>query len=173
MPKADAPEDGPVAPALRLRVGADFDRHLTVAGTVLGIVGGEPERSFCGSYCGPNASFKAISGFASLRAHTPGDPQLFLEGGVGLGHLISVSAEELFENPAQHGRVGPAFFVGGGGRWFGGGQHVALGIDLSWTMWTNVSRPAFTYGASDLPARSDLTVRAILLLFSVTWLSER
>jgi hypothetical protein len=172
QPHADAPENGPVTPALRLRVGADFDRHLTIAGTVLGIVGDETERSVCGTYCGRNASFKAISGFASLRAHTAGDLQVFLEGGVGLGHLISVSAENLDENPAQHGRIGPAFFVGAGTRWFGG-EHVAVGLDLSWTTWTNVSRPAFTYGATDMPARSDLTVSAVLLLLSVAWTSER
>jgi hypothetical protein len=54
--------------------------------------------------------------------------------------LISVSADDLFENPAQHGRGGPAYLLAGGGRWFVSRQ-VALGVELALTKWTRVSRP--------------------------------
>ena len=86
----------------------------------------------------------------------------------GVGHLISLSADDLFENPAQHGRGGPAYLLGAGGRWFAVRQ-LAIGVELAWTTWTNISRPGYTYGVENRPARSDLTASALLLLFSVGW----
>jgi len=171
-PSADAPQNGPTAPALMARAGADFLEHFTLSATLLGIPGPETALSFCGSPCRGNASFKAISGFAMLRVHTAGDLQLFVEGGIGPGHLISVSADDLFENPAQHGRGGPAYLAGGGARWFVARQ-AAIGLEVAWTAWTNVSRPAYTYGISDIPARSDLTVSALMLLLSLGWSAGR
>src|SRR5256885_7439285 len=91
QPSADAPQNGPTTPALQARVGADFLEHVTVSATVLGIPGRETARSFCGGGAGCNmeASFRAISAFATLRLHTAGDLQAFVEGGIGPGHLIS------------------------------------------------------------------------------------
>jgi hypothetical protein len=76
------------------------------------------------------------------------------------------------ENAAEHGRGGPAYLVGGGMRWFVARQ-VPIGLELAWTEWTNVSRPEFTAGAHTEPARSDLTVSALMLLFSVGWSAGR
>jgi hypothetical protein len=171
LPSADAPmRDAPAAPALQARAGADFYEHVSISLALLGIAGGETARSFCagGPGCNGNASFSAISGFATLRLHTAGDWQGFVEGGIGPGHLISLSGDALFENPALHGRGGPAYLLAGGGRWFVSRQ-VALGLELAWTEWTRVSRPEFMYGATLLPAESDLSVSAIMLLFSVGW----
>jgi len=141
---------------------------------VLGVAGSETARSFCGGGAGCNmeASFRAISALATLRLHTAGDWQAFVEGGIGPGHLISESADDLFENPAQHGRGGAAFLLAGGGRWFVARQ-MALGFEVAWTRWTHVSRPAFTYGVEDFPARSDLGVNALLLLLTVGWSAGR
>lgn len=180
-PSVEAPSnDVPAAPALMARVGADFFEHFAVSATLLGIAGRETSTSL--SFCagGPitprcstgNGSFKAISGLAMLRLHTAGELQLFGEGGIGPGHLISVSADDLFENPGQHGRGGLAYLFGGGARWFAA-QHVTVGFELAWTWWTNVSRPAYVYGADNIPARSDLRVSALMLLLSVGWSGGR
>jgi len=175
LPSADAPQDGPAGPALQARAGADFFEHVTISAVLLGVVGEQTAASFCGGgggACRGNASFRAISGFVALRLHAAGDLQGFVEGGIGPGHLISLSADDLFENPAEHGRGGPAVLLAVGGRGFVSRQ-VALGLELAWTKWTNVSRPAFTYGATNLPARSDLSVDAIMLAFLVSWSTGR
>lgn len=168
-PNADGFREGPLAPALGARAGIDFADHLTLSARVLGVAGPETSSSFCGGSGGcrsGSASFRAISGFASLRLHTAGDLQGFIEGDLGVGHLISLSDNDLFENPAEHGRGGLAYQVGAGGRWFVT-RGVALGVELAWTSWTNVSRPAFTYGNQNVPARNDLAASAFLVLLSV------
>ena len=111
QPFAAASHNGPTTPALQVRAGADFFEHLTISAALLGIVGGETGAPLCGGRCTGNASFRAMSGFATLRLHGAGDWQAFVEGGIGPGHLISVSADDLFENPAQHGRGGPAYLL--------------------------------------------------------------
>ena len=110
-PNADGFREGPLAPALGARAGIDFADHLTLSARVLGVAGPETSSSFCGGSGGcrsGSASFRAISGFASLRLHTAGDLQGFIEGDLGVGHLISLSDNDLFENPAEHGRGGLA-----------------------------------------------------------------
>jgi hypothetical protein len=172
LPLADTPQNGPGAPALQARAGADLFEHLTVSAALLGVAGAQTARPFCASPCKGNASFRAISGFLALRLHTAGDLQAFVEGGIGPGHLISVSPDDLFENPPQHGRGGPAYLVAVGGRGFVSRQ-LALGLEVAWTKWTNVSRPAFVSGATSFPARSDLSVDAIALLVVVSWSAGR
>jgi hypothetical protein len=165
------PQDtGPVTPALQLRVGADFIDHIGLGVTLLGIPGPETKESFSGCPgCGAGgASFRAISGLGSLRLHSSGDLQAFFEVGLGVGHLISLSDEDLFEDPALHGRGGFTWLAGVGGRWYVLRQF-ALGLSLSLTGWSRVSRPAFTYGTEDVPASSNLTAGAALVLFSVSW----
>ena len=153
--------------ALQIRAGADFMDHVTVSAALLGIPGSDaPTGCSFGSPC--SATFTAVSGFGIVRLHTAADLQVFAEAGVGIGKLIGLSASDYFENPPLRGDVGPAFLLGGGGRWFVGRQ-VALGLEAAWTLWTRVSRPQFVYGATTFPARDDLTVSAVLLLFSVGW----
>lgn len=166
-PSPSAPSNGgPFAPALGLRAGLGLSDYFTLSASLLGVVGGSNDRVYCGGGCNGQASFSALTGLASLRLHTPGDVQAFLEGGVGVGVLRSLSSDDLFENPTEHGRLGPAFFVGAGVRWFPT-RKVSIGLEAAWTEWTNVSRPDFTYGASPIAAASDLKVSALLVLLSV------
>ena len=169
-PDPGAPSNtGPLAPALGARAGVSFE-HLTLSAFLLGVAGGSTGEGFCGGSGGfcryGQTSFSAMSGFATLRLHTSGNVQGFIEGGAGAGQLKSLSSNDLFENPAQHGRLGPAFFLAAGARWFPT-RRVSVGLEAAWTKWTNVSRPEFTYGASPIAAASDLKVSALLVLFSV------
>ena len=123
----DAPDSTPLAFALRVRAGVELSDHFTLSAALLGMPGSEAQQTSCDVSCYGNGSFKAISGLALLRAHTAGDLQFFLEGGIGAGHLISLSGDDLFQNPAEHGRGALAYWLGGGGRWFAKRQ-VALGF---------------------------------------------
>ncbi|HXN54693.1 MAG TPA: hypothetical protein VN874_00385 [Myxococcales bacterium] len=160
------------APVMQARAGVDLFSHLTVGASLLGIPGSEDRRAFCAlPSCYPTTPqtwFKAISGFVTLRAHTSGDLQVFVDGGVGVGHLISLSPSNLFEDPALYGRAGPAFLLGMGGRWFVT-HNLAAGVELSWTQWTHVARPFYVYGADFVPATTTLAVHAVLLQFSLGW----
>ncbi len=172
VPLAPYPATGPIAGALQLRAGLDFFDHLTVSAALLGVPGSDAQNTQCGLCFAQSPTFKAISGLGIVRYHTGGDLQAFAELGVGVGHLISLSDADYFENPPLSGHAGPAFLLGGGGRWFVS-QGLALGVEVAWTMWTNVVRREFVYGATLMPARDDLTVSAVLLLFSIGWSSAR
>ena len=163
---------GPGAPALMARVAVDLLDHLSLGASLLGVTGGEPQRTSCGSPCRGNASFQAISGLASLRLHTAGPLQAWLEGGAGIGHLISLSGDDLFEAPPIRGRSGPAFLIGIGLR-KALTPVIAFGGQLAWTKWTNCEQAAHQYGASSIPASSGFGQSAGMLLFSVTFTMPR
>ena len=165
------PAQGEMAPAVQLRAGVDLLDHLTVSAAFLGVPGNGSPYSPC-FQCSATSTFRALSGFGILRVHTDAAVQAFAEAGIGVGHLISFSNSSYFENPPLAGRAGPAFLLGGGGRWFVGGG-VALGLEAAWTMWTRVTRPPFEYGVTPEPATDDLRIHAVLLLFSVGWSSAR
>ena len=44
---------------------------------------------------------------------------------------------------------------------------VAVGTSVAWTRWTNVEQSAHSYGATRVPARSDLTADGALFLLSI------
>jgi len=141
------------APVLRTPVGVDLADHFLLGASLLGVAGREQmEGSACPSPCPVDTSFRASAAFASARMHGSGDLQGFLEGGIGVGHLISLSGSDLFENPPLHGRGGLAYLVGAGARYFLFRQ-VAVGASVAWTLWTNVEQSAHSYGATRLPAR--------------------
>jgi hypothetical protein len=165
-------EEPPPAPCLKVRAAVHLLDYLAMGASLLGVPGSEPQRRFCGSPCRGNASFKAIAGFASLRLHSTGDFQMFAEGGLGIGHLISLSSDDLFEDPPLRGRGGPAYLAGGGARLFVA-RNVALGLELAWTKWTKVEQAAHQYGVVSLPAQTDLTASALLLLFSINYSLSR
>jgi hypothetical protein len=161
------------AAAIQLRGGIDFLDHLTLSAAILGVPGSDAQPpSQCGNPCYRQETFKALSGFAIARLHTSANLQAFADLGIGVGHLINLSGDDYFENPPLGGQTGPAFLLGGGGRWFVGGG-IAIGVEAAWTLWTRVSRSEFVYGSPVYPARDDLTVSAVLLLFSVGWSSAR
>jgi hypothetical protein len=163
---------GPVTPALQARAGVDLTGFLEADAVFLGVLGDQTSSSSCGSGCTGNASFSAYSLFAALRPHTTGKVQFWLEGGVGVGHLVSLSDDDLFEDPAIHGRGGIALRFGGGVRWFVQ-PTFSLGMELAWTSWSNLSRPAYTYGTEDRPADPNFSTGATLLLFSLGWSTGR
>ena len=154
------------AAALQFRAGVDFLDHLTVSAALLAVPGREAGNPAQGS------TFNAISGLAVARLHTSADLQAFADLGIGIGHVINASGDDPFENPALGGKAGPAFLVGGGGRWFVG-RSLSIGVEAAWTLWTHVSRPQFVYGATMYPARDDLTASAVLLLLSIGFSSGR
>ena len=156
---------------LQARAGVDLFDHLSLGATLLGVPGREEPLSFCGGglSCYHNASFRAISGFASARLRTSGeDLKIFGEAGIGVGHLISLSEDDLFENPPLHGRVGLAYLLGFGGRLFVT-RKVAVGLALEMTTWTQVGHVAYTYGVQEEPAASDIAVSAFMVLLSVAF----
>ncbi len=101
----------------------------------------------------------------------PAGPALQARAGADFFEHVTISAVLL----GVVGEQTAASFCGGGGGACRGfvSRQVALGLELAWTKWTNVSRPAFTYGATNLPARSDLSVDAIMLAFLVSWSTGR
>ena len=143
------------APVVRTLVGVDLAEHFLLGASLLGVAGREQMRgSACASPCPVDTSFRASAAFASARMHGSGDLQGFLEVGIGVGHLISLSGGDLFENPPLHGRGGLAYLVG-------------AGASVAWTLWTNVEQSAHGYGATRVPARSDLTADGALFLLSI------
>lgn len=155
------------APALHGSVGVNLLEHLTLGASLLGIPGSEPGNS-------PGSpSFKAISGFATLRLRSSGDLQFFAEGGAGAGHLIALSMNDSYyqESPPLRGRGGAAFLLGVGLRYFVS-RRIAGGVKLSWTEWTNVGHAGHV-GTPVVTPESALTVSAFVLLFSLTFAPGR
>ena len=164
-PDATAPShEVPLGPVLGARAGLNLG-HLTLSASLLGVVGGSTREGNSTCDLG-QGSFSALSGFVTLRLHTAGDVQGFIEGGLGGGQLRSLSADYLCESPGEHGRLGPALFLGAGARWFPT-RRVSVGLEAAWTNWTHVSRFGFTYGTTQIASANDLTISALLVVFSV------
>ena len=164
----NSPLEGAWGIPVMFRAGVALIDELTLSAAFLAVPGDESTSTSCGGPCHGNAAFKAVSGFAILRGHTKGTIQVFGDAGIGIGHLIRVSADDLFENPAKEGRAGPAYWLGAGLRGVTA-QGLTIGIEAAWTRWTNVSRPGFVSGITQVPASSDLAVDALLLLVNVGW----
>jgi len=170
---ADAQTETVKAPMLRARVGVDLIGNLSLNATLLGAAGREPSRTVCGSPCLGNLSLRAISGFASLRFHNSGELQGFVELGLGIGRLINLSSDDLFEKPAIRGRGGFSMLVAAGARWFVL-RSIGLGASLQWSMWTNVSQPAHGFGGPyDVAARDNLIVTALAPVLSIDFAPGR
>jgi hypothetical protein len=163
------PVGGTTAAMLQARVGVDFAHHLTLGATLLGVPGSDCNPCYFLKGSG-NAAFKAISGFISLRFHTSGDLQAFIDVEGGIGHLIILSPDDLFEHTQYRGRGGPAWMLGIGGRWFFA-HTLAVELELAATQWSNVSHPAYASYASPplLPEESGLTAGAVMLLLGLVF----
>jgi hypothetical protein len=165
---ADAQTEYVNAPMLRARVGVDLIENLSFNATLLGAAGSERARTFCSNppLCRGSAGLRGISGLATVRLRNEGDLQGFVELGAGVGHLIYLSADEQFENPAKRGRGGLSLMLAAGGRWFVS-RNLALGAALQWTSWTHVEQRQHWYGIDNIPAQSDLSASALALMFSI------
>jgi len=161
-----------VVPMLRARVGVDLIEMVSLNATLLGAAGSEPPRSFCVGPCPGSASLRAISGLVTVRPRSTGDFQGFVELGLGVGHLINLSADDQFENPARRGHGGLSLMLASGGRWFVS-RTLALGAALQWSSWTQVEQPAYTSGSTIIPAQSGLSASALALMFSLDFAPGR
>ena len=153
-------------PALQSRVAVDFSDQLSCGATFLAVVGGEaPNRIFASfNTPGPKA-FKATALLFSLRVHSPGSLQYWVEGGLGVGHLISLQTENAFEHAPLRGHAGLSGRMAAGLR-SSIGRRFLLGGELGFTAWSNVeSGPTGYNGAS----QSGLSTWAMTLLLSVTY----
>src|SRR5205814_10079377 len=115
---------------------------VPVAVSFLAVTGGEaPNRvAGCGNDRGSHA-FSATAGVVSVRFHSVGAPQYWIEGGLGLGHLISLQTESAFEHPPLRGHTGLSVRVSTGLRW-AASDNFLLGGELAWMRWSNVERAA-------------------------------
>jgi hypothetical protein len=158
------------APALQSRVAVDFSDLLSVGATFLAIVGGEAPNGVSSSPPFPGQSeglraFTATALLFSLRIHSSGSPQLWAEGGLGVGHLISLQTENSFEHAPLRGHAGLSTRLAAGLRW-PVSNRVLLGGELGLTSWSNVESGPTGYNGTPL---SGLSTFAAMLLFSVTY----
>ena len=139
--------------------------HFGLGLTVLDVPGSSPSMESCGSPCSGYGSFSAISGLLTARWYAGQQWRWYLEGGAGVGHLVSLANDDLFEHPALHGSGGFAWLLGFGVRRHVG-DHAAIGMAAQMTQWTNVTQPAHTYGLVTFPDQHGLSVTGAF--FSLT-----
>jgi hypothetical protein len=155
-----------LAPIFNLRAGVDFVDHVGLSLSFVSANG--PQGS--GNPFPFQPAFAAWAAFVNLRLHSSGDLQLFVEGGVGPGHLIRLQENNLIDSqdhPPFSGTAALAWRVATGvrGRIF---ESLWLGADLSLTSWNGVVRP-FTTRAG--PAASDLSAYSLAAMLSLTFRS--
>ena len=151
---------------LQARVAVDLLSHLSLGGSFLAVIGGEaPNRVACCGDDSGNQAFSATAAFVSLGYRFSGEPQYWLEGGLGTGHLISLQTENSSEHAPLRGHAGLSARIATGLRWTIREQ-LLLGGELAWIRWTNVEE------AESGPlgiARSGLSTTALLLLATIAF----
>jgi hypothetical protein len=154
------------APALQSRVAVDFSDQWSCGATFLAVVGGEaPNRIYASlNTPGPKA-FKATALLFSLRVHSSGSLQFWAEGGLGVGHLISLQTENAFEHAPLRGHAGLSTRLAAGLR-SSVGNRFLLGGDFGLTTWSNVESGPTGYNGTRL---SGLSTYAVTLLLSLTY----
>ena len=153
-----------LVPAAQARAGLRLTDHLSIGATFLAVLRGESPKSR--GLAGGQAGFEAVAGFASVRLHTAGEARLWIEGGAGIGHLISLQSETNDEHLPFGGRGAPAFRAAAGARTREG--RALFGVELAWVRWNGVEQPAGIGGSgSPVPAASGLSTSALLLLLSI------
>jgi hypothetical protein len=156
-----------VTPTLQGRVAVRVHDRLSLGGSFLAVIGGEARNGV--ACCGPdsgNQAFTATAALLSLRYHFPGDaPRWWMEGGAGIGHLISLQTDSASEHPPLRGRAGVSGRMAFGLGWEVA-QNLRVGGELAGVVWTNVEQAAGG-GNGDAPAQSGLWTPALLLLASV------
>jgi hypothetical protein len=145
------------APALQARAAIDLWKTVSFDARSLAILGGEAPAN----YDTDTATFKAVAGLAAIRLHSSAYPQVWFEGGLGFGHLISLQQSPSSERAPLRGHAGLAALLGTGVRL--AVRNWRLGAELSWVNWTNVEFRDDWSGST----RSGLSTQALLLMFSV------
>lgn len=153
-------------PSLQGRAAIDFAPGVALGGTFLAVVGGEAEnRTGCCSVTTGHQAFSATAALFTLRVRSSGPFQVWAEGGLGIGHLISLQTDDSFEHPPLRGHAGPAFRLAAGLRSLVA-ERFLLGAAIAWTRWTNVEHGPGG-GSGSGPAEHGLSTSAVLLLLSV------
>jgi hypothetical protein len=134
---------------LRAAAAYDFSPHLSAGLELSAILGGEGRDRVSLPSTGV-AGFEAWNGLATVRAHLR-DPSVsiedlrfdfFVQAGAGIGNVISMQSDGDSEHAWLRGRTGPAFDLSVGGRGFVTSK-LAVGLRLSWLIWTRVGKEAF------------------------------
>ena len=153
-------------PLAQMRIGVGVVEHFFLGASFLGVLGGEARNGVacCGNDTG-NQAFFATALLLSLRYVLESTPQVWLEGGLGTGHLISLQTESSFEHPPLRGHAGLCARVAMGlrGRV---SENVLIGGELAWIRWSNVEQESQIFNQ---PPITGLSTSALLLLASVTF----
>ena len=153
------------APVLQSRLALDISDIVSGGATFLAVMGGEAANRVSGVPDTGNKAFKATALLFSLRVHSSGSFQLWGEGGLGVGHLISLQTDNSREHAPLRGHAGLSARLAAGIR-SSVGKRFLLGGELGLTRWSNVeSGPTGPFGAS----LSGLSTWAMTLLLSVTY----
>lgn len=155
-----------LAPIFHLRAGVDLRDHVGLSLSLISANGGQGSSN-------PfplQPAFAAWAALATLRFHSAGDFQFFIEGGLGPGHLIRLQVNdpaELEDHPPFSGTAALAWRVAAGVRGRVS-EFLWLGADLSFTEWSGVVRPFSTRAG---PAASDLHAACVAAMLSLTFRS--
>jgi hypothetical protein len=133
--------------------------------TFLAVMGGEAANRVSGVPDTGNKAFKATALLFSLRLHSPGSLQYWVEGGLGVGHLISLQTDNSLEHAPLRGHAGLSGRMAAGLR-SSVGRRFLLGGELGFTAWSNVESGPTGYNGTRL---SGLDTWAMTLLLSVTY----
>ena len=153
------------APVIQSRLALDLGDALSCGATFLAAPGGEAANRISSVPDTQNRAFKATALLFSLRVHSSGRLQFWGEGGLGIGHLISLQTENSFEHAPLRSHAGLSARLAGGIR-SAVGKRLLLGGELGLTRWSNVeSGPTGAFGTP----LSGLSTSAMTLLFSATY----
>ena len=153
------------APVLQSRLALDISDTVSGGATFLAVMGGEAANRVSGVPDTGNKAFKATALLFSLRLHSPGSLQYWVEGALGVGHLISLQTDNSLEHAPLRGHAGLSARLAAGIR-SSVGKRFLLGGELGLTAWSNVeSGPTGAFGAR----LSGLSTWAMTLLLSVTY----
>ena len=152
-----------VAPVASARIGYDLG-GFTPGVRLTGVLGPPGLHYFTRETPGASGN-QAWSLLAEAAIHSPGRLQMQVALGAGIGRLVRAQ-QSVPDTFALEGRTGPAFQGAIGVRYFAVPQQLAVGVQLSGGLWSNVSQEAASPGW----ARSGMTVTGLSLSVSLALL---
>lgn len=165
----------PWAPLLHLGAAVEVSPHLSVGLTTSLLLGGEGADHAL-EPAGPSPGFEAWNTLLALRAHSrianaEAGPDLFIEGGAGIGHLISMQIDYDVEHAWLRGHSGAALEVTVGGSYLLS-RRLSVGLQASWMLWTKVEQHAYEIGGGMFqPAQDGMVVTALSVAATVAFAS--